>query len=213
MRGSFLNSLAIALWTTGTLSPTRKIHLLTPHHDPAALASPLTEFTNTAVSIDSDSSLVSSGSLLVHVVRTDDLRMLSPLLLRIKLRDSAVSDFTPSHERSLILERLTHLVLRIQLDEDSGSLLVNDQAINLSAVREAKGLQVVKAQVCPLLADCCGNVVLTLSLSQALVIPNEEMMVEGKLLSKKEILALAEKTLPVGLVGVRRLRFLLWAAR
>ena len=45
---------------------------LTSNHSPA---SPLPESTRTSLSLDSDS-LLSSGSVLVHVLRTDDFRTL-----------------------------------------------------------------------------------------------------------------------------------------
>jgi hypothetical protein len=51
----------------------------------------------------------------------------------IELRSfcETVSDYTPRHERSLILERLTHLVLRIKLDKEQETLTVNDATVDL----------------------------------------------------------------------------------
>jgi hypothetical protein len=51
----------------------------------------------------------------VYILRTDDL----------------LSDYTPYHDRSLLLlERLTHVVLRASLDKEGGMLAINDEKVD-----------------------------------------------------------------------------------
>ncbi|KAK4703633.1 hypothetical protein P7C70_g2581, partial [Phenoliferia sp. Uapishka_3] len=81
-------------------------------------AKPLTEESSTAVRIDRSHALLDAGELVVHVLRTDDL----------------LSDYTPRHERSLILERLTHVVVRVQLDAEATTLAINDEQLDIQAL-------------------------------------------------------------------------------
>lgn len=72
-----------------------------------------------------------------------------------------MSDYTPQHERSHILSRLTHLVVRVQLDAESSTLAINDEKLDLhslvpSQAGQAPKVQVVKASVSPPPpAGCC----------------------------------------------------------
>lgn len=65
-----LLALAIASLSTSIPSPVEEL-LLTCS---PAQAKPLTEETSTAVRLDSNQALLESGELVVHVLRTDDLR-------------------------------------------------------------------------------------------------------------------------------------------
>ncbi|KAM0746894.1 hypothetical protein T439DRAFT_101457 [Meredithblackwellia eburnea MCA 4105] len=105
-----------------------------------ASAKPFTEESSTAVAVDRHShGLLESGELVVHVLRTDDL----------------LSDYTPSHERSLILERLTHLVLQVKLDGETNTIAVNDEPLNFQGLTTqppaestpAPSVQLLKASV------------------------------------------------------------------
>lgn len=69
---------------------------------------------------------------------------------------SAVTDATPSSEVSLLLERLTHLVLRIELDKEDGILRINDGRVDL-----AGKVAIARAEVSSCLRCCesdCGDI-------------------------------------------------------
>ncbi|KAI5478659.1 hypothetical protein MNV49_004686 [Pseudohyphozyma bogoriensis] len=127
-----------------------------------AQANPLTQETNTRIGVEHSSpALVQDGELTLHVVRTDDL----------------LSDFTPRHTRSLILERISHVVLKVQLDAQAESLTINDQQIALAANSQPAVVQ-----------------------SEALLLP-KHAHVEGHTLDADQLAKLADKVLPPGIVS------------
>ncbi|KAL8277080.1 hypothetical protein RQP46_010508 [Phenoliferia psychrophenolica] len=100
-----------------------------------AIAKPLTDERKTSVHLDRNPTLLEAGEVVVHVLRTDDL----------------LSDYTPSHERSLILSRVSHIAVRVQLDPEASTLAINDEAFDLQSLVAAQAggaapkVQVVKA--------------------------------------------------------------------
>ncbi|GAA5860783.1 hypothetical protein JCM1840_001964 [Sporobolomyces johnsonii] len=123
--------------------------------------------TNTPASV---SASLAHDSLTIHVLRADDL----------------LSDETPEHERSLIAERLTHVVLKIKFDEEESALSVNDEKLDLSGLigdgadEPSQRVQVVKAEALML---------------------GEDNEIDGRAVSPDELAEFAEQTLPRGLVS------------
>lgn len=101
----------------------------------AAFSSPSLEVESTTLRVSAD--VTDDSSLTVHILRTDDL----------------LSHDIPRHERSPILERLTHVELRVSLNTEDGFFAINDEKIDLSGLvgdsdeHHPKHVQAVKAQV------------------------------------------------------------------
>lgn len=97
-----------------------------------AMATPLTDTVSTAVILEPT---VGSDQLAVHIVRTDDL----------------LTDETPSEERRLILERITHVLIKISLDKTVGAvnpLRINDESVDLGLLPAQGRVQLSHAEVC-----------------------------------------------------------------
>lgn len=78
-------------------------------------ANPNFEVAKTSVSLDKHREKLDNGELIVRVQRTDDL----------------FSDATAHEEAKLLLEKRTHIALRIHLDSEQGKLNVNDEPLDI----------------------------------------------------------------------------------
>jgi len=84
----------------------------------SAVASPNPnyEISKTSVNVNKHREKLDNGEIIVRVQRTDDL----------------FSDPTADHDAKLLLEKNTHIALRIQLDKSSGKVNVNDQPLDVT---------------------------------------------------------------------------------
>ncbi|GAA5952293.1 hypothetical protein JCM21900_000477 [Sporobolomyces salmonicolor] len=171
MRG-LLSVLALA--RLGAFSPTSSLNLspadpslvfAPPALQACAVPSPYT-ITSTPASV---SASLAHDVLTVHVLRADDL----------------LSDETPEHERALIAERLTHVVLEVKFDEEERALRVNDEKLYLGGLGGEGGdepSQRVQVR------------------AEALVL-GEDNENDSRAVSADELADFAEQTLPRGLVS------------
>ncbi|GAA5919817.1 hypothetical protein JCM1841_003994 [Sporobolomyces salmonicolor] len=130
-----------------------------------AVPSPYT-ITSTPASVPAS---LAHDVLTVHVLRADDF----------------LSDETPEHERALIAERLTHVVLEVKFDDEERVLRVNDEKLYLGGLGGEGGdepSQRVQVR------------------AEALVL-GEDNEIDSRAVSADELADFAEQTLPRGLVS------------
>ncbi|CAD6577361.1 MAG: hypothetical protein CYPHOPRED_000223 [Cyphobasidiales sp. Tagirdzhanova-0007] len=83
----------------------------------AAIGAPNFEISKTSLSVDRHREALDNGEILVRVQRTDDL----------------FSDPSANEDAKLLLEKNTHIALRIQLDSVAGTVNVNDEPLDLAS--------------------------------------------------------------------------------
>lgn len=83
----------------------------------AAIGAPNFEISKTSLSVDRHREALDNGEILVRVQRTDDL----------------FSDRSANEDAKLLLEKNTHIALRIQLDSVAGTVNVNDEPLDLAS--------------------------------------------------------------------------------
>ncbi|KAK9898971.1 hypothetical protein P389DRAFT_167710 [Cystobasidium minutum MCA 4210] len=114
-------------------------------------ASPNFEISKTSVDIDRHREKLDNGEIVVRVQRTQDL----------------FSDPTADSAAELLLERDTHLFLKIQLDADNGKINVNEAALDIAGDDKAAPITVagIKAETFRIPNDP-DNTVLGLSVEE-----------------------------------------------
>ncbi|ORY84718.1 hypothetical protein BCR35DRAFT_324768 [Leucosporidium creatinivorum] len=132
-----------------------------------AFGSPSLEVESTPLRVSAD--VTDDSSLTVHILRTDDL----------------LSHDIPRHERFSVLERISHVELRVSLDKEDGLFAINDEKIDLSGLvgdehHPQKHVQAIKAQA--------------FSLAHTNTI-------DGKVYTTEELAALVAEHLPAGIIG------------
>lgn len=117
----------------------------------AVTATPNFEITTTSVDIDRHRERLDKGEIVVRVQRTQDL----------------FSDPTAESAAELLLERDTHLFLKIQLDADKGKINVNDASLDIAGDDESSAITVagIKAETFRLPTNS-DNAVLALSVEE-----------------------------------------------